>query len=61
MVVIASIHQPNWDTISLFDRLLILAQGRTTFFGPIGMFASFLHLNIHPGLTPLHRPACALP
>ena len=50
MVVITSIHQPNWDTISLFDRLLILAQGRTTFFGPLGKFPTSLHLNINPGL-----------
>lgn len=35
MIVIASIHQPNWETFALFDTLLLLTQGHTTFFGPI--------------------------
>lgn len=35
MVVIASIHQPNWESIALFDSLLLLAQGRTMYFGPV--------------------------
>ena len=36
MIVIASIHQPNWETFALFDKLLLLAQGQTMYFGPIG-------------------------
>ena len=36
MIVIASIHQPNWETFSLFDKVLLLAQGKTMFFGAIG-------------------------
>ena len=36
MIVIASIHQPNWESFALFDKLLLLAQGRTAYFGPIG-------------------------
>ncbi|KAH8091409.1 P-loop containing nucleoside triphosphate hydrolase protein [Cristinia sonorae] len=53
MIVIASIHQPNWDTISLFDRLLLLAQGRTMFFGPLNKLAPFLDQSLgHP--VPLH-------
>ncbi|OCB88502.1 hypothetical protein A7U60_g4316 [Sanghuangporus baumii] len=35
MIVIASIHQPNWESFALFDKLLLLAQGRTVYFGPI--------------------------
>ncbi|KAI0062484.1 P-loop containing nucleoside triphosphate hydrolase protein [Artomyces pyxidatus] len=42
MLVIASIHQPNWQTISLFDRLLLLAQGRTMYFGPTNRLDVFL-------------------
>ena len=36
VIVIATIHQPNWETFSLFDKLLLLAQGRTMFFGATG-------------------------
>ena len=36
MIVIASIHQPNWDTFALFDKLLLLSQGHTMYFGPTG-------------------------
>ena len=35
VIVIASIHQPNWETFAMFDKLLLLAQGRTMFYGPI--------------------------
>jgi ABC-type multidrug transport system ATPase subunit len=34
MIVIASIHQPNWESFELFDKLMLLAQGRTMYFGP---------------------------
>ena len=34
MIVIASIHQPKWETFALFDKLLLLARGKTMFFGP---------------------------
>ena len=36
VVVIATIHQPNWETFSLFDKLLLLSQGRQVYYGPIG-------------------------
>lgn len=36
MVVVATIHQPNWETFSLFDKLLLLAQGRQVYYGSIG-------------------------
>ncbi|KAI0683161.1 P-loop containing nucleoside triphosphate hydrolase protein [Cytidiella melzeri] len=42
VMVIASIHQPNWDTFALFDRLLLLAQGRTMYFGPVLDLARYL-------------------
>lgn len=40
VVVIASIHQPNWETFALFDKLLLLAQGRQVYYGPTGMLLS---------------------
>ena len=39
MVVLASIHQPNYELLQLFDNLLLLAGGRTVFSdktGPTG-------------------------
>lgn len=42
VIVIASIHQPNWETFALFDKLLLLAQGRTMYYGPIGKPADFI-------------------
>ncbi|KAI0048707.1 P-loop containing nucleoside triphosphate hydrolase protein [Auriscalpium vulgare] len=42
MLVIASIHQPNWETFALFDKLLLLAQGRAVYFGPTTHLASYL-------------------
>jgi hypothetical protein len=32
--VIATIHQPNWETFSLFDKLLLLANGKMVYSGP---------------------------
>lgn len=34
ILVVASIHQPNWETFALFDKLLLLARGKTMFYGP---------------------------
>jgi ABC-type multidrug transport system ATPase subunit len=39
IIVIASIHQPNWETYALFDKLLLLARGRTMYLGPTGKLA----------------------
>ena len=33
ILVIASIHQPNWETFALFDKLLLLASGRVVYSG----------------------------
>lgn len=33
MVCIATIHQPNWEVFSLFDRLTLLAGGRVMYNG----------------------------
>lgn len=34
--VLCTIHQPRASLLGLFDTLLLLAEGRTTYFGPIG-------------------------
>ncbi|KAJ0116349.1 hypothetical protein J7T55_007328 [Diaporthe amygdali] len=36
LIVVASIHQPSTATFNLFDKLLLLGEGRTHFFGPLG-------------------------
>ncbi|KAL4806617.1 P-loop containing nucleoside triphosphate hydrolase protein [Aspergillus unguis] len=35
ILIIASIHQPSTTTFQLFDKLLLLSNGRTCYFGPI--------------------------
>ncbi|KAI0315703.1 P-loop containing nucleoside triphosphate hydrolase protein [Amylostereum chailletii] len=42
VIVVASIHQPNWETFTLFDKLLLLAHGRTVYYGPIGRLDAYL-------------------
>lgn len=33
--VVCTIHQPAWETFSLFDDLLLLAQGEVVYHGPV--------------------------
>jgi ABC-type multidrug transport system ATPase subunit len=35
LIVIASIHQPSTSTFNLFDKLLLMSQGKTQYFGPV--------------------------
>ncbi|GAA5983158.1 hypothetical protein JCM5350_007901 [Sporobolomyces pararoseus] len=42
MLVIATIHQPNFETFSLFDNLLLLAGGRTMYNGPVAELDAYL-------------------
>lgn len=35
IIVIASIHQPSTTTFELFDKLLLLSQGKTAYNGPV--------------------------
>ena len=35
LLVIASIHQPSTSTFALFDKIILLSQGKTCYFGPI--------------------------
>ena len=52
LIVIASIHQPSTATFSLFDNLLLLADGKTCYNGPLSGITSYfsnlgLPLPIH--------------
>ncbi|KAI9559857.1 ABC protein [Daphnia sinensis] len=39
--VVCSIHQPSSDVFNLFDRILLMAEGRTAFLGPVSDALSF--------------------
>lgn len=41
LLVVASIHQPSTSTFALFDKLLLLSQGKTCFFGPLAEVKSY--------------------
>ena len=41
LLVVASIHQPSTSTFRLFDRLLLLSQGKTCYFGPVWSVDSY--------------------
>ena len=47
VIVVASIHQPNWETFALFDKLLLLARGRTMYFGPTRESVSHADYDLH--------------
>ncbi|KAF8316101.1 P-loop containing nucleoside triphosphate hydrolase protein [Clavulina sp. PMI_390] len=40
-IVIATIHQPNWETFSLFDEVLFLAGGHAMYQGPINNVVAY--------------------
>lgn len=41
LLIIASIHQPSTTTFELFDKLLLLSEGRTCYFGPVPSVGSY--------------------
>lgn len=41
LVVVASIHQPSATTFQLFDKLLLLSQGQTCYFGSVSEVSSY--------------------
>ncbi|ORY79730.1 P-loop containing nucleoside triphosphate hydrolase protein [Leucosporidium creatinivorum] len=51
-IVIATIHQPAWETFALFDNLLLLAQGQIMYNGPTLTIDDYLQALGHP--TPRH-------
>ncbi|GAA5824510.1 hypothetical protein JCM3770_000105 [Rhodotorula araucariae] len=52
VLVICTIHQPNFETFALFDRLLLLARGRTMYDGPADRLDDYLSSIGSP--TPQH-------
>lgn len=63
---LCTIHQPRATLLAVFDSLLILAEGRTAYFGPVGLrldgsdggngvLAYFTSLDFH--CPPLSNPA----
>lgn len=42
ILIIASIHQPSTKTFELFDKVCLLSQGKTCFYGPTVNLLSFL-------------------
>jgi len=44
--VICTIHQPSSEVFALFDRILLMAQGRTAFLGPIDAALSFFSSQV---------------
>ncbi|KAJ3343119.1 hypothetical protein HDU93_009669 [Gonapodya sp. JEL0774] len=41
IIIVATIHQPSYETFSQFDRLLLLAEGKTVYFGSTSNVFSF--------------------
>lgn len=39
--VICTIHQPSSEVFALFDRILLMAEGRTAFLGPVSEAMTF--------------------
>ncbi|BGP16998.1 hypothetical protein JCM10213v2_005007 [Rhodosporidiobolus nylandii] len=52
VLVVATIHQPNFQTFSLFDNLLLLAAGRTMYAGTVADLDAYLSSVGFP--TPKH-------
>ncbi|GAA5862294.1 hypothetical protein JCM8547_007591 [Rhodosporidiobolus lusitaniae] len=52
VLIICTIHQPNFETFALFDRLLLLAGGKTMYDGPTAELDTYLSSIDSP--TPAH-------
>lgn len=52
LIVICSIHQPSTATFNLFDQVMLLSKGMTTYFGPVAGLDAYLTSIGHP--MPLH-------
>jgi ABC-type multidrug transport system ATPase subunit/ABC-type multidrug transport system permease subunit len=46
--VVVTIHQPSWHTLSLFDKLLLLSEGRVVYFGPLKQAPEYFASIGHP-------------
>lgn len=61
LIAVASIHQPSTTTFQLFDKLLLLAEGKTCYAGPIedakDHFSSIgfeMPVMMNPGTSAMH-------
>uniref|UniRef100_A0A0P5KYT2 Protein white n=1 Tax=Daphnia magna TaxID=35525 RepID=A0A0P5KYT2_9CRUS len=54
--VVCTIHQPSSEVFALFDRILLMAEGRTAFLGPVGDALSFFSAQGMP-CPPNYNPA----
>lgn len=48
IIVIASIHQPSSSTFALFDRILLLSEGKTCFYGTPSDMSGYFNAISHP-------------
>jgi len=44
--VICTIHQPSSEVFAMFDRLLLMAEGRTAYLGPADQALSFFSSQV---------------
>jgi ABC-type multidrug transport system ATPase subunit len=56
LLVVASIHQPSTSTFVLFDKLLLLSQGKTCYFGTVPDVAPYFD-SINLTVPPFTNPA----
>lgn len=50
--MIATVHQPAWSTLRLFDSLLVLSDGKSVYNGPVNDLPVFCASSGHP--VPTH-------
>ncbi|KAL4402671.1 ABC-type transporter [Malassezia pachydermatis] len=51
IAIVATIHSPNWDIFRLFSEVMLLAHGKTVYYGPIELVAPYFELNGQPCAT----------
>ena len=56
ILIVASIHQPSTSTFRLFDKLLLLSQGKTCYFGPMSDVTTYFESAGFP-VPPHTNPA----
>ncbi|KAK0539385.1 hypothetical protein OC835_001134 [Tilletia horrida] len=48
IAVVCTIHSPNWETFSLFEKVLLLARGKTMYFGAVSELTPYMASLGHP-------------